>query len=106
MNDNIARYYDPGTGRFLSEDPIGFVSQDNNFYRYVFNNPARYNDPIGKIPPLLIIGGIIIGFILPPDIVDDDKTIDWSPEQDPEHLNEANKYFQKMLEDEENNQCG
>src|SRR5205807_10114228 len=39
-----ARYYDPSTGRFLSEDPIGF-SGGRNFYTYVRNNPPRLIDP-------------------------------------------------------------
>lgn len=34
-----ARYYNPETGRFLSEDPIGFLAGDVNLYRYVNNNP-------------------------------------------------------------------
>jgi RHS repeat-associated protein len=42
-----ARYYDPRTGRFLSEDPIGFASGDENLYRYVFNEPSNYADPLG-----------------------------------------------------------
>jgi uncharacterized protein RhaS with RHS repeats len=41
-----ARYYDPTTGRFLSEDPIG-TSSDDNLYRYVSNNPLIYVDPLG-----------------------------------------------------------
>jgi RHS repeat-associated protein len=43
---NRARYYNPSTGRFLSEDPIGFLG-GINFYRYVFNNPANLIDPTG-----------------------------------------------------------
>ncbi|HEY2415095.1 MAG TPA: RHS repeat-associated core domain-containing protein [Pirellulaceae bacterium] len=42
-----ARYYDPATGRFTSEDPIGFLAGDPNLARYVFNNPLRYTDPSG-----------------------------------------------------------
>ena len=38
--------YDPATGRFLSEDPIGFVG-GSNFYSYVGNNPTNYTDPYG-----------------------------------------------------------
>ncbi|WP_353933154.1 RHS repeat-associated core domain-containing protein [Okeanomitos corallinicola] len=30
-----ARYYDQATGRFLSEDPIGFDGGDSNFYRII-----------------------------------------------------------------------
>src|SRR5579872_5055685 len=41
-----ARYYDSSTGRFLSEDPIGFAD-GSGFYRYVHNNPIIYIDPTG-----------------------------------------------------------
>ena len=30
-----ARYYEPASGRFLSEDPLGFAAGDTNLYRYV-----------------------------------------------------------------------
>ncbi len=42
-----ARYYDPSTQRFLSQDPIGFASGDFNFYRYVGNSPGNFRDPSG-----------------------------------------------------------
>jgi RHS repeat-associated protein len=42
-----ARYYDPGVGRFVGEDPIGFEAQDFNLYRYVSNSPPHYTDPQG-----------------------------------------------------------
>ncbi len=42
-----ARYYDPNTARFLSEDPIEFLSGDFNFYRYVGNDPVNFIDPLG-----------------------------------------------------------
>jgi RHS repeat-associated protein len=44
-----ARYFDPQTGRFLSEDPVGF-SVGNNFYAYVLNNPVNLIDPVGLAP--------------------------------------------------------
>ncbi len=44
-----ARYFDAITGRFLSEDPIGFAGQDQNLYRYVFNNPTNLFDPLGLL---------------------------------------------------------
>lgn len=44
-----ARYIDPATGRFISEDPIGF-SGGSNFYRYARNNPVRRKDPSGLCP--------------------------------------------------------
>ena len=54
-----ARWYSPETGSFISADPIGFESQDTNFYRYVENNPVVFNDPFG----LWTIGqGFVISF--------------------------------------------
>jgi RHS repeat-associated protein len=45
-----ARYYDPTTGRFISEDPIGFLSKNLNLYTYVGNNPINFTDPWGLCP--------------------------------------------------------
>ena len=39
-----ARYYSPAQGRFLTEDPIGFQGQDENLYRYTFNNPILFKE--------------------------------------------------------------
>ncbi len=44
-----ARFYDPTTGRFISQDPIGFASGDTNHYRYVGNSPLDYVDPSGNV---------------------------------------------------------
>jgi RHS repeat-associated protein len=41
-----ARYYDLGSGRFLSEDPLGWRS-DNDFYPYADNDPTVLTDPFG-----------------------------------------------------------
>ncbi|MGB8061505.1 MAG: RHS repeat-associated core domain-containing protein [Candidatus Sulfotelmatobacter sp.] len=41
-----ARYYDESVGRFITEDPIGFIG-GQNFYRYVYNSPIGLNDPWG-----------------------------------------------------------
>ncbi len=41
-----ARYYDPASGRFLSEDPLRFGGQIN-FYSYVLNDPINFADPFG-----------------------------------------------------------
>ena len=41
-----ARYYDSSPGRFLSEDPIGFVGGPN-VYTYAINNPVLLTDPLG-----------------------------------------------------------
>lgn len=59
-----ARYYDPGTGRFLSRDPLMI----GNRYSYVGNNPLNYIDPYGLfgIPGT----GIDIDIPDPSDIID------------------------------------
>lgn len=41
-----ARYYDPSSGRFIAEDPIGFDAGPN-FYGYVLGNPVIGRDPLG-----------------------------------------------------------
>ncbi len=42
-----ARFYDTGTGQFISQDPIGFAGGDGNLYRYVGNSVASNTDPTG-----------------------------------------------------------
>ena len=42
-----ARWYDPATGQFISQDPIGFSAGDANLYRYVGNAPGDGTDPEG-----------------------------------------------------------
>jgi RHS repeat-associated protein len=44
---NRARYYDPSTGRWISQDPLGFDAGDSNLYRYVSNRPTDATDPSG-----------------------------------------------------------
>jgi RHS repeat-associated protein len=44
---NLNRWYDPKVGRFVLEDPIGFLSGDPNWYRYVGNSPGMFVDPSG-----------------------------------------------------------
>jgi RHS repeat-associated protein len=58
LQNNLNRWYDSSTGRWISQDPIGFAAGDTNLYRYVFNQPTRYTDPSGEIVPLIVIGGL------------------------------------------------
>jgi len=48
-SDDSARYYDPGVGRFIIEDPTKFQG-GGNFYRFVDNEPIRLSDPYGLSP--------------------------------------------------------
>jgi len=43
-----ARWYDPRTGKFLSEDPIEFEAGDTNLLRMVGNSVTNYTDPTGN----------------------------------------------------------
>jgi RHS repeat-associated protein len=57
-----ARYYDPGVGRFISEDPLGFGGGDVNLFAYVQNDPVNHIDPMGLdaymcTKPLDALGG-------------------------------------------------
>lgn len=51
-----ARYYHPGFGRFVSEDPIGLAG-GGNLYAYVGGNPISYNDPLGLSRGTVLTGG-------------------------------------------------
>ncbi len=51
-----ARYYNPQTGRFLSEDPIGLKGGINK-YAYTHDDPINYRDPSGRW-----VAGALIGF--------------------------------------------
>jgi RHS repeat-associated protein len=47
-----ARFYNSTAGRFISEDPIGFLSGDVNSYRYVRNDPPNRTDAFGLVGPV------------------------------------------------------
>ena len=48
------RYYDPRTGRFISQDPAG---SGNNWYAYAGNNPVNKTDPSGLMPQMSLPEG-------------------------------------------------
>jgi RHS repeat-associated protein len=46
-----ARYYDPGTGRFVGKDPINgsrSIPSTQNPYAYARNDPTTLSDPTGR----------------------------------------------------------
>ncbi|TPQ30184.1 sugar-binding protein, partial [Burkholderia ubonensis] len=45
LHYNRYRYYDPGSGRFVSKDPIGLAG-GINVYQYA-ENPVHWTDPLG-----------------------------------------------------------
>ena len=61
LQNNVNRWYDSTTGRWVSTDPIGFEGNDTNLYRYVQNNILDYCDNFGlveiikKLPILRIV---------------------------------------------------
>ena len=47
LYDMRARSYDPSTGQFVSNDPIGLGGGDTDLRRYAGNNPVEWVDPSG-----------------------------------------------------------
>jgi RHS repeat-associated protein len=43
------RYYDPGTGRFTQEDPVGLAG-GLNLYGFAAGDPVNFGDPFGLCP--------------------------------------------------------
>ena len=48
LQNNDNRWYEAITGRWLSQDPIGFGGGDANLYRYCGNDPVNGTDPDGN----------------------------------------------------------
>jgi RHS repeat-associated protein len=47
LNLAVYRVQDPGTGRWDSQDPIGYAGNDINLYRYIRNSPTDFIDLSG-----------------------------------------------------------
>ena len=62
---NRARYLDPTTGRWTTQDPLGFAAGDANLYRYVGNMATMATDPSGNIawfvvvPVAVVVAGLL-----------------------------------------------
>ncbi len=62
-----ARNYLPNLGRFAAMDPLGIAAADADLYRYSFNDPVNYVDPLGlfslsNISVTFGSGGHILGY--------------------------------------------
>ena len=51
LNLAVNRVQNPGTGRWTSQDPLGFAAGDANLYRYARDSPVESSDPLGLQPP-------------------------------------------------------
>ena len=51
MYKSVTRFYDPSTGTWISQDPLG-LEPDTNPYRYCGDSPTNYVDPsgLGSLP--------------------------------------------------------
>ncbi|MEV0639675.1 RHS repeat-associated core domain-containing protein [Streptomyces sp. NPDC050619] len=52
LHYNVHRYYEPGTARYLSPDPLGRTPGPNH-YAYV-KNPLQWKDPLGLKAPCMV----------------------------------------------------
>ncbi len=64
LHYNVHRYYDPGTGRYTTSDPLGLAG-GLNAYLYANASPTLFNDPYGLWAgvddAVAIIGGALVG---------------------------------------------
>ena len=84
-----ARYYDQGTGRFLSKDPFHGVKNDPqtfNAYINTQNNPVNRSDPSGKfcIPCVAVTVGAAWQFVVEPALTAADAVATAETLADPE----------------------
>jgi RHS repeat-associated protein len=47
LQNNLNRWFNPTTGRWMTQDPTGFTAGDLNLYRYVGNEPSKRVDSDG-----------------------------------------------------------
>lgn len=59
LHYNLARYYHPGMGRYLTFDPAFDPSGGGNFYLYASGDPINGSDPTGEILPAILVGAAV-----------------------------------------------
>ena len=69
LNLAVERVENPGTGRWDTQDPLGFWAGDSDLYRYVGNAPTEASDPWGLADGQLPIDphGRISPTVAPPE---------------------------------------
>ncbi|MCC6959008.1 MAG: RHS repeat-associated core domain-containing protein [Dehalococcoidia bacterium] len=100
-----ARYYDPGTGTFLSRDPISTVPGSTlNAYGYADQSPSLMTDPSGlfSVWPVGPGGTCFLGIGIckhgPPPTVDDECSY-WYAYTAPPQCKEQVERLEKWLDD-------
>ncbi len=56
LQNSRARYYNPTTSRFISQDPLGAAGSGTNLYQYTPSDPVNFTDPTGYESVLDAIG--------------------------------------------------
>lgn len=59
LHYNLARYYHPAWGRYLTPDPLRSDGGGLNYYVYAQADPINKADPTGEIVPLVLAGAAI-----------------------------------------------
>jgi RHS repeat-associated protein len=57
LHYNYRRFYDPETGRYLTQDPIG-LEGGINLFSYAQADPINLTDPTGEIVPVVVAGAV------------------------------------------------
>ncbi len=71
LSYDLARYYNPATTQFISQDPLGQAGSGANLYQYADDNPVNLTDPTGQQATKSLAGylgqisGIIVPFLIP-----------------------------------------
>lgn len=63
LHYNRFRYYDPQTGRYVNQDPIGLMG-GSNVYQYAVSKPTQAYDPSGLFVPLAVLVGLGVKAVL------------------------------------------
>ncbi|MDR7152750.1 RHS repeat-associated protein [Hydrogenophaga palleronii] len=59
LHYNFRRFFDPDSGRYVTEDPIG-LEGGSNLFVYVNGSPTILMDPTGEVFPVIVVLGRIL----------------------------------------------